>query len=344
MDMLSHFLTHRHALDALNALSLLEEHKVHKTLSELALEACRRESRRGPDEPTPTLRQLFLRHQASLAPEQTRYLQGQRWVGRFVCGAFGNDREAESLRTEEVETLLSRYESPTSYNSVAARIRAVFRWGLRERILTETPLAELELRRVPWHEPNFFPPDKVERIFRLAERNLGTDPFARQAGLILTMGFFAGVRSAEIQRARFGDLDLAGGVLRIPRPKGYTSGIRPRLVELERNARAWFGLFLGTRSGDPAEPLAPDFRKFGEWKKRVLSPEGLSWGNDAAHNVMRHTYATMHVGAFRNASATALNLGHAHASNMLEKHYRGLVPQEEARTYWAIFPATGPDR
>ncbi len=56
---------------------------------------------------------------------------------------------------------------------------------------------------------------------------------------------------------------------------------------------------------------------------------------------MRHTYATMHVGAFRDAAATALNLGHGHSTAMLEQHYRGLVAKDVAERYWAIMPIGG---
>ena len=72
-----------------------------------------------------------------------------------------------------------------------------------------------------------------------------------------------------------------------------------------------------------------------DWKRRHLQPLGLSWGNDAYHNVMRHTYATMHVAAFRNAASTALNLGHGHSSEILEKHYRGLARRLDGARYWS---------
>ena len=56
---------------------------------------------------------------------------------------------------------------------------------------------------------------------------------------------------------------------------------------------------------------------------------------------MRHTYATMHVGAFRDAAATALNLGHGRSTAMLEQHYRGLVAKDVAERYWTIYPKEG---
>ena len=340
-----HLLTQRRALDALNALALLEEYKAARTLTELALEYCRREKLPERCGPPITLRALFTRYQGSLSAEQTRYRAGHRCVANFFCARFGDDRPADSIRREEVEAALAGYASAASYNSVACRVRAVFRWGLREKLLAETTAAQIELRRVEWREPVFFRPEKVERIFRAAEAWAAAAPpperaWAPAALRLLALGFFAGVRTAEIARARVEDLDLEGPVLRIPRPKGYTRGMRPRLVELEPNAVAW----LRRHAPGPGEsgPLVPELWRFTGWKKRVLAPLGLSWGNDEAHNVMRHTYATMHVGAFRDSAATALNLGHGRASDMLDKHYRGLVPKAVALPYWRIEPAVAP--
>ena len=162
----------------------------------------------------------------------------------------------------------------------------------------------------------------------------------------LSLGFFAGVRSVEAERASWEDLDLDGAVLRIPRPKGYTNGMKPRIVELERNAVAWLRRWRrwtqGRRRGrSPHGPVVPRPPLFSEWKKAWLAPAGLSWGRDEDANVMRHTYATMHVGAFRDAAATALNLGHGHSTAMLEQHYRGLVARDVAERYWTIYPKEG---
>jgi hypothetical protein len=50
----------------------------------------------------------------------------------------------------------------------------------------------------------------------------------------------------------------------------------------------------------------------------------------------------MHVAAFRDAAATALNIGHGRSTEMLERHYRGLVPQAVAERYWRIRPSAVP--
>ena len=134
-------------------------------------------------------------------------------------------------------------------------------------------------------------------------------------------------------------------MLRVPRPKGFTSGHKPRLVELEPCAVAWMRRWrdwLVAAGGRAAGPVVDNPRRLALWKARRLAPAGDSWGNDAAHNVMRHTYATMHVAAFRDAAATALNLGHAGGTELLERHYRGVVPKAVADAYWRILPSPAP--
>ena len=339
-------LVDRHQLfDALNALALLDEHQEDTTLTELALAWRRDELRRAkPAVPVILARDFFERYAAHYRPEQSCSRGIARSLGRLAVRAWGPDRPLETLRREDLLAVVSGYDNPGTYNGHLSRLLSALRWGNRQGLCRLDFLDRIEFRPEPFREPVFFLPDRVERIFRAAEAHPG--PAAAGVGMALTLGFFAGVRSVEIGRASWEDLDLDGAVLRVPRPKGWTSGIRPRLVELEHNAtlwlRKWHRWTTGQRRGHaPHGPVVPRPWLFTAWKKERLAPSGDSWGNDEAHNVMRHTYATMHVAAFRNAPATALNLGHGRGTDILERHYRGLVPKAVGAAYWKIEPSGG---
>lgn len=182
----------------------------------------------------------------------------------------------------------------------------------------------------------FFPPCKVEAIMRRVE----SSPPSSGAGVYFALGFFAGVRTAEIMRMEWADVNMDEGYVRVALPKGITNGARPRIVELERCAVEWLRLFRHAGNGAPRSgALVHDTHLITDWKRRHLEPDGLSWGNDSFRNVMRHTYATMHVAAFRDPPATALNMGHAHASAVLERHYVGLATRSEGEAHWRIFPS-----
>lgn len=335
-------LDRRALFDALNALALLDAARCDTTLTELALAWRRgRAAADAPARPSLTLREFFERNAARFAPEQTCSRAIARSLGNLFCRTLGPDLPMPALRAEDVADVLARYAAPRSYNGMADRIRCALRWGAREGLCPPGLADGIARRPETFREPSFFLPDRVERIFRTAEAHPGET--AGDIGVVLTLGFFAGVRTVEIRRASWEDLDLDGAVLRIPRPKGWTNGMRPRLVELERNAAAWLAHWrrwlAGRRRGRlPHGPMVPKPWLFAAWKKAWLEPAGDSWGRDANANVMRHSYATHHVGAFRNAAATALNLGHGHSTAMLEEHYRGLVAKSTAEKYWKIFP------
>ena len=336
-------------LDALHAIAVLDGLPGAATLTELAAEHLRRAGKSARPKPPLALGEMFALRRARYSPAQKRSIGALDCAARFFCRRLGPETAVSSLNDARVAAALADFASADSWNSLFRRLRLCLNWAVRERLVERSPLRRLGLRRVDWREPSHFPPGRVERIMRAAEADPG--PLEGAVGATLALGFFAGVRTVEIHRARWEDLDLEAGVLRIPRPKGWTRGRKPRLVELEPNAVAWLRRWrdwtAAATGARPAGPVVAQPFRFRQWKKRRLEPAGLSWGNGAAGNcrsgnVMRHTYATMHVGAFRDAAATALNLGHGRGTDLLERHYRGLVPRAVAEAYWRIMPSDSP--
>ena len=326
-------------LDALNARTILGDGAAAPTLTELALEHLRRERGRGRAAPPLTVDELFALRIESFAPVQKRTIQSTGVARRFFRRALGADTPVAELSREDVLRALDRHRHPRTWNAYFTLLRSACNWAVKRKLIDASPMDGLRPKRIDWKEPVFLPPDRVERIFRTAEAHPGA--VESGVGACLALGFLAGVRTAEILRARWEDLDLDGAVLRIPLPKGFTRGRKPRLVELEPGAVAWLRLWrdwTAAHAGAAAGRIVRDEHELRNWKALRLAPSGLSWTDNAA----RHTYATMHVGAFRNAAATALNLGHLRGTDLLDRHYRGLVPQAVAKTYWRILPSPAP--
>ncbi len=329
-------------LDALNAMAILSGAGA-PTLTELALAHLRAERGRARATPPLTVGELFERRAAAFSPAQARSLEAARVAGAFFRRTLGADTPVEELTHEAILAALDRHRHPCTWNAYFTNLRSACNWAVRMRMADASPTAGMKPKRIDWTEPGFLSPERVERIFRIAEAHPGAAESG--VGAFLALSFFAGVRTAEIWRARWEDLDLDGAVLRIPQPKGFTRGRKPRLVELEPNAVAWLRLWrdwTATHAGRAAGRIVRDEHDIRNWKAKRLVPEGLSWGNDEAHNAGRHTYATMHVAAFRNAAATAINLGHIRGTDLLDRHYRGLAPQALAETYWRIRPSRVP--
>lgn len=351
----SFFLDKTRLFDALNALSMLDEARSDTTLTELALEWRRSALGRSggtahtssaaalaTDAPEPqTVGTFFERYAGRWDECQVRSREAARSLGNICAREFGRDMPMQCLREDDILGLLSHYRRVSSYNAMAARLRTALNWGARFGFCDATLAGAITRRTEISREPVFFTPEKVENIFRIAEN----DPAARENGIdaTLALGFFAGVRTAEIRRVRWEDVDFESAVLRIPRPKGWTMGAKPRVVELEPCAVAWLKRSFESarrhrRGRLPSGLVAPSPWPFCKWKNRMSAQTGLSWNVQEHKNVMRHTYATMHVAAFRNAPATALNLGHSRSIEVLRRHYCGLISHAAAKAYWRIFP------
>lgn len=345
--LLSRYASSPGLLDALNALSILSRGPDGAggapSLTELVLEHLRREKGRGRAVPRLSVEELFERRLAAFGRGQVRSAAAAKRAGRYFCRRLGAATPVADLSADAIREALARFRVPATYNSYLRQLKSALNLAVAERELESSPASSVFPMRETWKEPAFFDAGRVERIFRILEAHPGAAESG--VGAFLTLGFFAGVRSAEILRARWEDIDLEGAVVRIPHPKGHARGRRPRLVELEPNAAAWLRLWrdwTAAHLGSAAGPIVRDEHDVRNWKALRLAPENLSWGNDAAHNAPRHTYATMHVAAFRDAAATALNLGHVRGTAILERHYRGLATRAEGEAYWKIRPSPRP--
>lgn len=326
------FLLNRHIiLDALNALEYLSVNGYSTTsLTKLAYEYVDRARVLGKTNyENLTLGEMIDVFTASLIDTQKRSYQSYVSAINNLLKSISPSLPLKEVTKQGILEHLSQYSSIITYNSNHARLRYMFNWCVGEGILDYSPMQNIKPKQVPYREPAYFLPEKVAKIMRVIEEN----PPEADGILFFIFGFFCGIRSAEILRLEWRDIDLDAASIRVRQPKGFSRGIKPRIVELEQNALAWIRKYY-----KPEKQGKIITARMTEWKKQVLEPLGLSWGNDSNHNVMRHTYATMHVGCFRNAGATALNLGHGHSSAVLERYYMGVVSRDVARKYWEIWP------
>lgn len=324
-------LNRRIILDALNALEYLFANGYSTTsLTKLAYEYVDRAKALGKTNYQDiSLGEMIEIFTSSIIDSQKRSYQSYISAINNLLKSMSPSTPLKQVSKQSIQEHLSKFTSIITYNSNHARLRYMFNWCVGEGILDYSPMQNIKPKQVPYREPSYFLPDKVAEIMRVVEEN----PPEADGALFFIFGFFCGIRSAEIMRLEWRDIDLEAGSIRVRQPKGFSRGIKPRIVELEPNALAWVKKYF-----NPSKQGKIITMRMTEWKKQVLEPRGLSWGNDSNHNVMRHTYATMHVGCFRKAGATALNLGHGHSSAVLERHYMGVVPREVARKHWEIWP------
>jgi len=188
-----------------------------------------------------TFKTLAQRYQASL--DESLSVPYRRSIAYYI-GAFeeriNRDTPCGKLSTEAVKKVLEDIANGNawSYKNARGTILTLFNWGTEEGIISKNPLLKVGRKRPIIEEPSFLKSAAVSEI--LAEGQVSYNAGLYMPWLIL--GFFCGIRSAEISRMTWENILWEDGEVKVKTPKGYTSGTRPRHVTLNPAARAWLSL------------------------------------------------------------------------------------------------------
>lgn len=143
---------------------------------------------------------------------------------------------------------------------------------------------------------------------------------------VLALQAFAGLRSAEVERIDWQDIDLAGGFITVAAEKAKTRS--RRLVPISANLRAW----LAPYAQKTGRVWAHSHPYFYELQGRTAEAAGVEWKS----NALRHSFISYRLAEIQDAAKVALEAGNSPA--MIFANYRELVKPEQARTYFSIAP------
>lgn len=232
---------------------------------------------------------------------------------------FGTRSVAEIMPSQIDDWLRGLDVAAQTRNNFRTVLRTLFGYAVARGYAQENAVAKTAKAKVVRGAPDIFTPSQMQTILEKAPRDFV--PY-------LAIGAFAGLRSAEIERLDWSEIDLAGKLIHIKAEKSKSA--QRRLVTITDNLAAW---------------LAPHSRKAGP----VADPERVRVARDKTceaakikwpANALRHSYASYHLAQFKNAAATAAELGHT-SPTMLYKHYREVVRPDAAALWWQVMPPAG---
>ncbi len=150
---------------------------------------------------------------------------------------------------------------------------------------------------------------------------------------LIALGGFAGLRTAEISRLEWKDIDFAQGIITVSAAKSKTAS--RRIVQILPNLAKW--LVPWASCTGPIMPVAhlsdsSAWCRLWEREKRVAEVAGVKW----KHNALRHSFGSYRLAQIKNAAEVALEMGNS--PQMIFKHYRELVTPRDAAAWWAIAP------
>ncbi len=143
---------------------------------------------------------------------------------------------------------------------------------------------------------------------------------------LVALGAFAGVRSAELARLQWPDIDLAGGFVTVGAAKAKTAS--RRIVPVCPALREWLAPWAG-QTGKVWDKGELTLRRR---REATAKAAGVPW----KANGLRHSYASYRLAATQDAAKVALEMGNSPA--VVFRHYRELVKPAEAERWFAIRP------
>ena len=234
--------------------------------------------------------------------------------------SFGK-RNAHEIDRPTIEQWLS--DKPWALRTkrnVQCDLRNLFKFALQRGYCALNPASELEEITFDEPPPGILTVGETVKLLQAAE--------TYNKGLMLpytAIGLFAGLRTSELERLDWQEIDLAEKTIEVKAEKAKT---RSRgIVEMPKNLVEWL-MPYAKRIGTIA-PKSPDYH-FGE----VRNLAGITkWPK----NAMRHSAASYHLAMHKNAAFTANMLRHENTRTLFA-HYRELVKPKDAAQYWRSDP------
>jgi integrase len=247
-------------------------------------------------------------------------------IGKFVADHPG--RAIGEFTTAGIQGWIDRLRrqdrkavSAQTRRNFATILGGFFEHYRRRGVIAENPCRDLERESDRGDgDVEYWKPDEADALLRAAS------PEVLPA---LVVGLFAGVRTAELTRLRWRDIDLDQRHVEI---KAGTAKTRSRrLAPLSENAIAW----LRPRRGEPDSPI------YGEHPTTL--PKRITEAAEAAGvrriaNGARHSWFTFRCALTGDVARTALEGGNSPA--VVHSHYRGLATAADATRFFEIRPAT----
>ena len=222
--------------------------------------------------------------------------------------------------------------APRSRHNQRSGIIVLFNYARRKGYLPEDRKHVAEKsEEIKFKKPQIeiYSADQAEALLTLCDPKLV--PF-------IAIGLFAGIRSAEIARLKWENIDWVGGNIRLDREITKTN--QSRLAPLMPNLAQWLEPYKGmtgnilatTKSRYPTTLISP-------W---LASQENPRLPSKWIDNGMRHSFASYHLAYTQNAAQTALACGHS--VGILLGTYKTItvngesLNQEVAKKYFEIRP------
>ncbi len=179
------------------------------------------------------------------------------------------------------------------------------------------PVADTEHISANGGRIEIFTPDEIAALLKAAPADFLP---------LIALGAFAGLRTAEIERLEWRDVDMTGGFVHVSGDKAKTRS--RRLVPVLPNLAQWLAPYA-KHTGKIWKRTTNDLR---DARAATVKASGVPWKD----NGCRHSYISYRLADIQNAAQVELEAGNT--PNVVFRHYRELVKPSAAKSWFAVTP------
>jgi integrase len=197
------------------------------------------------------------------------------------------------------------------------KLGVLFNWAMRREYILSNPVQNTERPECLHGKVEIYTPPELLKLIAAASKDFLP---------CLVIGGFAGLRSSEIQRLQWEDVNLARGhIVASAKKRGTPSR---RIVPIQPNLAQWLVPYAG-RTGRIWRATMLDFHNA---RRDTAETAGVHW----KRNGLRHSFISYRLAALQNVAQVSLEAGNSPA--VVHTSYKELVSPEDATAWFSIAP------
>jgi integrase len=210
--------------------------------------------------------------------------------------------------------------SDTQRATVYRYVRLFFNWCVKMDLLDRSPFRAVDCPRARSRKGIL----NADEMRALLDAEMSD---SMRASILL--GGFAGLRSIEVQRMDWEDIDVKAGQVYIrPEVIKPNDGMMDRIVDFTEPMVARKKFFTGKKG----RIVPGSARAFYEERRRLAAK--LGW-DGFPENSLRHSFATYHLARCKSAPLTAFQMGHSSPA-MVQRVYAVPAARADSEAWWEI--------
>jgi len=210
--------------------------------------------------------------------------------------------------------------SETQRATVYRYARLFFNWTVKMDMLDKSPFRAVDCPK----------PRSRKDILDACEMKALLD--AEMSDLMrasILLGGFAGLRSIEVQRMNWEDIDVKAGQVYVrPEVSKQHDGMMDRIVDFTEPMTKRKKFFIGKKG----RIVPGSARAFYEERRRLAAQ--LGW-DGFPENSLRHSFATYHLAKCKSPNLTAFQMGHSNSA-MVQRVYAVPAARADEKAWWKI--------